>query len=119
VIVLVEMTMEEEILDEGREDWVSFSFINQCVGEYEGFEQGEPARSWRAVDVAAALVASGDLVVGDLTRSGFAPWSGDEHEVVARVRREAADVIGRYGYIPLAEVCWFATPELLASVQQQ
>lgn len=110
---LEEMTIESEILDEGRGDWVSFAVIIQCVGVYEGFEQGEPARSRRSVDVAARLVIDGKLVAGNLTDSGFQTWPGEADEVAERLRRAAADVITEYGYIPLGEVCWFATPELL------
>ncbi|MDD7939356.1 hypothetical protein PHK61_13105 [Actinomycetospora lutea] len=110
---LTEMTIETEILEEGRGDWVSFAFINQCVGVYEGFEQGEPARSRRSVEVAAHLVASGRLVAGDLTTSGFLRWEGAGGELALRVRRTADEVIREHGYIPLGEVCWFAAPELL------
>lgn len=111
--VLTEMTMESEILDEGRDDWVSFAFINQCVGAYEGFDQGEPARSRRATEVAAHLVARGELVAGELTTRGFVRWEGPRDDLADRVRRAADDVIREHGYIPLGEVCWFATPELL------
>ncbi len=116
MIDLGEWTMETEIVDEGRRDWVSFAVVTQIVGAYEGSEQGPGALSWRAVDVAVALVESGHLVAGDLTPAGFHPWPGDAHEVVTRIRRDAEDVIARHGYIPLAEVCWFATPELVARV---
>jgi hypothetical protein len=105
---------EAEILDEGRWDWVSFAVVTQIVGAYEGSEQGPGALSWRAVEVVSGLVLSGDVVAGDLTPAGFHPWPGEPHEVVERIRRVAADVIARHGYIPLAEVCWFATPELIA-----
>lgn len=101
--------LEAEILDEGRYDWVSFAFVAQCVGEYEGFEQEASARSQRAVDVVAAMVEASELVSGDLTKDGFHPWPGTAHQVVERLRRDAAEVIARHGSIPLAEVCWFAT----------
>jgi hypothetical protein len=114
VIDLGEWTMETEILDEGRQDWVSFAVVSQIVGAYEGSELGPRAMSRRAVEVAVALVESGRIVAGDLTPAGFHPWPGDAYEVVARIRRDAEDVIARHGYIPLAEVCWFATPELVA-----
>ena len=105
--------METEILDEGRRDWVSFAVVTQIVGAYEA-ELGPRALSGRAVDVAVTLVESGRIVAGDLTPTGFHPWPGDVHEVVARIRHDAEDVIARHGHIPLAEVCWFATPELVA-----
>lgn len=113
------MTIESEILDEGRDDWVSFAFISQCIGVYEGFEQGEPARSRRAVDVAARLTTDGKLVAGDLVGGGFRRWPGSPDEVAGRLRRAATDVIGEHGYIPLGEVCWFATPDLLDRVDDQ
>ncbi|MFC5136961.1 hypothetical protein ACFPK1_01840 [Actinomycetospora rhizophila] len=111
--VLPGMSIESEILDEGQDDWVSFAFIIQCVGVYEGFDQGEPARSRRAVEIAAGLVADRRLVAGDLTAAGFQRWPGEPGDVVARLRVAADEVIGENGYVPLGDVCWFATPELL------
>lgn len=83
------------------------------MGQYEGFDQGETARSRRAVDIAAELVAGRGLVASDLTRSGFTRWYGAADEVVARLHRSAEQTIRETGYIPLGEVCWFPTPELL------
>lgn len=106
--------VEEEVLDEAKYDWVNFSFIGQRIGADEGFDQGEPALSEKALAVAVDLVRTGRLVAGDLTQDGFVVWPGSVDDVADRMTRDAAEVISEYGYIPLAEVCWFATPELLA-----
>lgn len=106
--------VEDEVLDEGRYDWLNFAFISQRIGANEGFGQGEPSLSTKALDVAVHLVGDGRLVAGDLTLEGFVPWDGEVSEVIDRLRTDADAIIGQYGYIPLAEVCWFATHEMLA-----
>jgi hypothetical protein len=55
--------------------------------------------------VAAALLAEGDITLGQFTGSIFRPWPGDSTVKLTRLRRE----VEQLGRVPdIGEIAWFA-----------
>ncbi len=96
--------LQNDIVDELADDWLSFGQVSFLAREYA--PGSEEAAAEAALAAIAELMRRGKVVAGFIG-DGFEPWDDQGEQAIARMNRQMRSILRHHRFIEDGDICWF------------